>query len=96
LGTLYSIGLSKGVKEYDPDNFDHDKKVSEKVAEIQNRLRKQRVTDRDIDVEIDDAIEEMNETREIELDLAMDMNPTDDYNDGDPWGDEQDDYGDYN
>jgi hypothetical protein len=91
LGALYSIGLSKGIKEYDPENFDHDKKVAERVAEIQNRLKRQGETDLDID----DAIDEMNVEREIEIDIAMDMNPTDDYDDGDPWGDEVDNREDY-
>jgi hypothetical protein len=93
LGPLYSIGLSKGIKEYDPENFDHDKKVAEKVAELQNRLKRQQTVERDVDLELDDALDEMNMEHEIELDIAMDMNPTDDYNDGDPWG-EEDNYND--
>jgi hypothetical protein len=90
LGPLYSIGLSKGIREYDPDNFDHDKEVAEKVAEIQNRLRRTRGNERDVDVDmdVDDAIDEMNNIEDIERDVAMDMNITDDYEDGDPWGDE--------
>jgi len=92
LGALYSIGLSKGIKEYDPENFDHDKKVAEKVAEIQNRLKRQR---RDADGELDDALEELETDRGIEEDLAMDANETEDYNDGDPWGDEYENREDY-
>jgi hypothetical protein len=88
LGAIYSIGLSKGIKEYDADNFDHDKKVAERVAEIQNQLRRKGRTDIDQDAQIDDAIDDMNLEREIEMDNAMDMNPTDDFDDGDPWGDE--------
>ena len=95
LGSLYSIGLSKGIKEYDPDNFDHDKKVAEKVAEIQNKLKRNRVADRDMDLETDDALAEMDDQREIDLDVALDMNMTDDYNDGDPWGEEEENNGDY-
>jgi hypothetical protein len=95
LGPLYSIGLSKGIKEYDPDNFDHDKKVAEKVAEIQNKLKRNRVSDRDIDLEMDEALEGIEEQREIDLDVALDMNMTDDYNDGDPWGEEEENNGDY-
>ena len=56
LGSLYSIGLSKGIKEYDPDNFDHDKIVAEKVSEIQNRLKKTGNLGTD-DVDIDDVLE---------------------------------------
>ena len=44
--------------------------------------------ERDIDMDMDDALEEMNNAEEIERDIAMDMNRTDDYDDGDPWGEE--------
>jgi hypothetical protein len=37
----------------------------------------------------------MNLENEIEMDLAADMNQTDDYNDGDPWGEELGDEVDY-
>jgi len=90
LGPLYSLGLSKGIKEYDPDNYDHDKKVAEKVAEI---IKKRQITGDEED--IDDALDEMNLENEIEMDLAADMNQTDDYNDGDPWGEELGDEIDY-
>jgi hypothetical protein len=97
LGPLYSLGLSKGIKEYDPNNYDHDKKVAERVSEIQNRLKRQRGDDAniDMDLDIDDAIDEMNVEKEIDEDIAMDMNQTDDYDDGDPWGEETENNGDY-
>jgi hypothetical protein len=97
LGSLYSLGLSKGIKEYDPDNFDHDKKVAERVTEIRNKLNRQRGDDTNIDMDfdIDEAIDEMNVEREIEEDIAMDMNQTDDYDDDDPWGEETENNGDY-
>ena len=101
LGSLYSIGLSKGIKEYDPENFDHDKKVAERVAEIQNKLKRRGRTEvgqgqgQDQDAQIDDELDDMETEREIDEDIAMDMNPTDDYNDGDPWGDEMDNRDDY-
>jgi hypothetical protein len=37
----------------------------------------------------------MNEERNIDLDIALDMNMSDDYDDGDPWGEEQENYDDY-
>ena len=95
LGPLYSIGLSKGIREYDPENFEHDKMVAEKVAEIKNRLRRQRVGGQDMDADIDDALDEMNTAHDIDLELALDMNNTDDYNDGDPWCDELENIGEY-
>jgi tRNA-binding EMAP/Myf-like protein len=86
LGPLYSLGLSKGIKEYDKEHFEHDKQVAEKVAEIQNKLRRQQ---RDVD-DMDDAIDEERNEQDIDMDLALDRNITDDYDDGDPWGEELD------
>ena len=65
----------------------------ENVAKIQNKLRRTKGTSDDID--LDDAIEEMVTDREIDLDIGMDINLIDDYNDGDPWGDETDNFGEY-
>jgi hypothetical protein len=93
LGPLYSIGLSKGIREYDPENFEHDKQVAEKVAEIQNRLRRERGTQ---DINMDDMANEINEERDIAMDLEMGINRSEDYDDGDPWGDEAENYDDYN
>jgi len=93
LGPLYSLGMSKGIKEYDPEHFEHDKQIAENVAKIQNKLKKQGALGDDVDLDIDDAVEQMNVEREIDEDLAMDMNSTDDYDDGDPWGDETEDNG---
>ena len=40
-------------------------------------------------------IEQMVTDRDIDVDIAMDMNPTDDYDDGDPWGDEMENRDEY-
>ena len=93
LGALYSLGMSKGIKEYDPEHFEHDKKIAENVSRLQNKLKR---TKGAVDnIELDDAIDEMATEQEIDMDLAMDMNPSDDYDDGDPWGDENENYGEY-
>jgi hypothetical protein len=93
LGELYSLGMSKGIKEYDPEHFEHDKRIAENVTKIQNQLRKNVGIAEDIDM--DDAIDEIRLQQEINEDLAMDMNQTDDYDDGDPWGDEVENREDY-
>ena len=94
LGSIYSIGLSKGIKQYDPENYEHDKNVAERVANIQNKLKRNGQTNIDQD-DIDEAIDDIELDNEIELDMALDTNQTDDYNDGDPWGDEEDNREDY-
>jgi hypothetical protein len=93
LGALYSLGMSKGIKEYDPEHFEHDKKIAENVSRLQNKLKRTKGALDNID--LDDAIDEMVTDQEIDMDLAMDMNPSDDYDDGDPWGEETENYGDY-
>ena len=95
LGPLYSIGLSKGIKEYDPENFDHDKQVAERVFEIQNKLKRRGVNEQNMDLEMDAEIEEYEVEKGIQKDIASDFNVTDDYNDGDPWGEELEDRDNY-
>ena len=48
-----------------------------------------------MDMEMHDAIDEMNTDRDIENDLAKDFNNTDDYDDGDQWGEETENNDDY-
>jgi hypothetical protein len=94
LGSLYSIGLSKGIKEYDPDNFDHDKIVAEKVAEIQNTLKKKGNLGAD-DVDIDDVVEGDADVRDMDIDNAMEEILECNLNDGndeDPWEELDKDY----
>ncbi len=95
LGPLYSLGLSKGIKEYDPEHFEHDKKIAENVTKIQNRLKRSQIGSDDVDLDMEDAIYEMNVERDVEMDIAINMNLTEDFDNGDPWGDEEENYGDY-
>jgi hypothetical protein len=90
LGPLYSIGLSKGIKNYDQDNFEHDKQIAEKVAEIRKKLSKNGDLGRDDDFDIEESLNDEINDRDIRLDVATDFNQTDTYDDGDPWGDERD------
>jgi hypothetical protein len=82
LGALYNLGAS--IRDYDPDHYEHDKKTAENVHYLMNKSRK-----RNLGEDIDDALDEQGADHDIELDLAMDINMSDDYNDGDPFGDEQ-------
>jgi len=94
LGPLYNLGLSKGIKEYDKDHFEHDKIVANQIMQIENKLKKQGKNVDDIDM--DEEIEDLEAEHEIALDNAMLLNTNEDYDDGDPWGDEQnEDQGDY-
>ena len=68
--------------------------MAERVSEIQNKLRRNGRTNVDQD-DIDEAIDEMDTDQQIEMDIAMDINQTDDYDDGNPWGDEEENRGEY-
>ena len=94
MGPLYSKGLSKSVKMYDPDNYDYEKIEADKVRKIQNNLKKNGVLGVD-DMDINDVLEAGIEARDIDMDNAMvdiqewDLNGEDDI---DPWGERNRDY----
>jgi hypothetical protein len=75
LGALYSIGLSKGLKEYDPDNFDHDKQVAEIIAGIQNRIKRTTgvTDDMEMDMDVEDALEGQDLDADIQRENDMDI-----------------------
>ena len=88
LGPLYSLGNSKNIREYNQDTYAHDKNIAEKVAEIQNR-RQSTVEGDDMEDELQELQDEEERTAFIEQDELM-MDNSDGYDDGNPWGDEED------
>ena len=96
---VWSKGLMKGIKEYDPENYDQEKAMTEKIAEIEKTVRRNaNVTDRNADMFFEDALAEID-TDELVNDEENIMGTLDDdYDNGDPYGDERDadDYNDYN
>ena len=94
LGPLYSIGLSKGIKQYDPNNFDHEKIAAERLYEIESKIKKTKNSGNVVsDVDIDEVIEGENVEREIDMEdgemPSYDVNYTDD---NDPWDEMDRDY----
>jgi hypothetical protein len=89
---LWSTGLSKGIKEYDPENYEHEKKVSERIAEIQNGLRRNGAIDEyNMDLDLDDALDAIETQDFIDRDELNMGDIGEDFYDGDPYGDERDD-----
>jgi hypothetical protein len=85
----WSIGLSKGIKEYDPENYEHEKEVSKRIAELQNKLRRNaNVNENNMDIYIEDALEEMDVQNFVDEDEILMENIGEDNYDGDPFGDE--------
>jgi hypothetical protein len=89
----------KGIKEYDPENYDQEKVMTEKIAEIERNIRQNaNVTDRNADMFFEDALEEMDTDEQVNADELMMGDINEDNDDGDPYGDERnvDEDGDYN
>jgi hypothetical protein len=89
---VWSKGLSKGIKEYDPENYDQEKDMAEKVAQVERNVRKNvNVTDQNVDIFLQDAMDDMetdafadaDEFRMGGMDDDDDINGDRDNDDGD-------------
>ena len=81
----------KGIKEYDPENYDQEKEMTEKIAEIEKGIRRNaNVTDRNADMFFEDALAEMDTDDFVNGDEIMMGDINEDNQDGDPFGDERD------
>lgn len=89
---VWSKGLSKGIKEYDPENYDQEKEMAEKVAQVERNVRKNvNVTDQNVDIFLQDAMDDMetdafadaDEFRMGGMDDDDDINGDRDNDDGD-------------
>jgi hypothetical protein len=89
----WSKGLMKGIKEYDPENYDQEKVMTEKIAEIEKTVRRNaNVTDRNADIFFEDALADIETDEFINADENIMGGLNEDFEDGDPYGDE---YGQY-
>lgn len=79
---MYSIGESKALRFYDQDQFEEDKKRNEQIEKLEKKSKKQLVDD----VELDDEQMELDAEANEEEELMM--NTDEDYDNGDPYGDE--------
>ena len=88
---VWSKGLTKGIKEYDPENYDQEKQMTENIAEIEKTVRRNRnVTDRNVDMFLEDALDEMATDEFVNNDEIQMGDINEDNHDGDPFGDERD------
>jgi len=86
----WSKGLMKGIKEYDPENYDQEKEMTEKIAEIEKGIRRNaNVTDRNADMFFEDALAEMDTDDFVNGDEVLMGDINEDNQDGDPFGDER-------
>jgi len=88
---VWSKGLTKGIKEYDPENYDQEKAMTEKFSEIEKGMRRNaNVTDRNVDMFLEDALADMDTDDFVNNDEILMGDINEDNNDGDPFGDERD------
>jgi len=89
---VWSKGLTKGIKEYDPENYDQEKAMTEKIAQIEKNVRRNvNVTDQNVDIFMDDEMADMETDEAIDAENNMmggpneddDINNDNDNDDGD-------------
>ena len=93
---LWSKGLEKGLRVYDPENYDQEREMMSKLQEIKNKIYD--TTDanaNNIDLYLDDAIQEQINANNIEKEEYSMAEMDEDYYDGDPYGYEQENQEDY-
>jgi hypothetical protein len=57
---VWSKGLNKGIKEYDPENYDQEKDMMEKIAQVERNVRKNtNVTDQNVDIFLEEAMDDI-------------------------------------
>ena len=83
LGT-WNKGLTKGLKEYDPENYDQEKVVLQKVTELERRIRNttSNIDDNNMDIVMEDFLEDMENTQQEEDEERNMNNMSEDYMDG--------------
>ena len=94
---VWNRGLTKGLKEYDPENYDQEREIMTKIAEIERQVRRQNanVDETNLDIYMDDYIEQMENDADIDRENNDMSYMNDDYLDGDYYGDEQENLQDY-
>ena len=89
---VWSKGLSKSLKEYDPENYDQEKEMTEKIAQVEKNVRRNaNVTNQNVDILLQDAMDDMETDEFINGDEFMmggqdaddDINGDRDNDDGD-------------
>ena len=80
----------KGIKNYDPENYDQERQLMQNIAEIERRVRAQNpeVGDDNMDIYVNDALEEFATAAEINEDVNDMSYMHDDYLDGNGYGDD--------
>ena len=96
LGT-WNKGLQKGLRVYDPENYDQEREFMYNISRIERNIRQNGLTNNeDIDEVIEERMNELAIEQEIDADERNIRMLPEDYWDGDPTGEERDEYYDDN
>ena len=94
----WNKGLLKGLKEYDPDNYDQEKIVMQNVTELERKIRKSNanVNENNMDLYVEDYAEDMEASNFEENEERNISNMSEDYMDGYDYNEvEEEDAGEY-
>lgn len=89
---LWGKGLQKGLTIYQKETYDEERNQADEFANLERQLKKKNknVNDRNIDQYMDDLMEEVESDRIIEQEEYDMAGMTEDYWNGNPYGDEPD------
>jgi len=93
---VWNKGMLKGLKEYDPENYDQERDIMTKIAEIEKKVTGDLgEDDGNLDIYMYERLEEMQAEEEIDRENYDMSSMNDDYLDGDYYGDEQENNNEY-
>jgi hypothetical protein len=94
---VWSKGLQKGLTNYVKETYDEEREAMEKIADIERQIRRKQsgVNDKNLGQFVDDYLEEQGAAEDIEKDEYGMEKITEDYMDGNPYGDEEENQEEY-
>jgi hypothetical protein len=94
---VWSKGLQKGLTTYVKESYDEEREAMEKLANIEREIlnKKKGVNNNNMGQFVDDYLEEQGVAEEIERDEYGMAHMTEDYTDGNPYGDEEENQDEY-
>ena len=95
---VWSKGLQKGLTSYVKETYDDDREYMEKLVEFENQVKrkyKDVVNDRNLQQYVDDYVEEMERDGDADREEYDIAGLTEDYMDGDYFGQEEENFDDY-
>lgn len=93
---VWSKGLQKGLTTYVKETYDEEREFAEKLAEVENSVKRNKnVTDVNVEQYMEDYLEEADIAERIDQEEYNMAGLTEDYMDGDYFGQEEEHFEDY-